>query len=356
MTDGSFRFWRWIALVTFALVGLSLAAHCQSPNVKPCLANAAAPTFLEASANFLSCDLAGNLRTSSGATGGGAAQLQVRNAADSAWVNVGFNVANLTLPVTLQTSSAVIGHVIVDTAPSTTVTGTVTANQGTANTAANAWPQKITDGTNTAAVKAASTAAAATDPALVVAVSPNNTVAVTQATAANLNATVVGTTLTKGTQGATGFSTQDLKDAGRTRISFTADAVTPAASETAVTFVKTVAGTATTAQTSYTVTSGKTFRLQSLHLYYAMTSTTLSEVRLAMREGASCGAASALVIRLGAGAPVTSATSVAHEAATQADFTIPDGFEFPATTVLCFSAIATSTSSALTFTAVGYEY
>jgi hypothetical protein len=52
---------------------------------------------------------------------------------------------------------------------------------------------KVNDGTNTAAVKAASTAAAATDPALVVAVSPNNSVAVTQATAANLNAAVVGT-------------------------------------------------------------------------------------------------------------------------------------------------------------------
>jgi hypothetical protein len=37
---------------------------------------------------------------------------------------------------------------------------------------------KVNDGTNTAAVKAASTAAAATDPALVVAVSPNNTVPV----------------------------------------------------------------------------------------------------------------------------------------------------------------------------------
>lgn len=53
------------------------------------------------------------------------------------------------------------------------VSGTVTANQGTANTAANAWPQKITDGTNTAAVKAASTAAVATDPSLVVTLSPN---------------------------------------------------------------------------------------------------------------------------------------------------------------------------------------
>jgi hypothetical protein len=36
--------------------------------------------------------------------------------------------------------------------------------------------QRITDGTNTVAVKAASTAAVATDPALVVAISPNNTI------------------------------------------------------------------------------------------------------------------------------------------------------------------------------------
>jgi hypothetical protein len=46
----------------------------------------------------------------------------------------------------------------------------------TADVAARAQFHKITDGTNTAAVKAASTAAVATDPALVVAISPNNTI------------------------------------------------------------------------------------------------------------------------------------------------------------------------------------
>ena len=87
------------------------------------------------------------------------------------------------LPVTVSdfpATQAVSGSVSVSNFPATQpVSGTVTANQGTANTAANAWPHKVTDGTNTAAVKAASTAAVATDPALVVAVSPNNSVAVT---------------------------------------------------------------------------------------------------------------------------------------------------------------------------------
>ena len=69
-----------------------------------------------------------------------------------------------------------------------TVVGTVTSNQGTANTLANAWSAKITDGTNgPVAVKPASTAAVATDSALVVAISPNNSI-----TASNPSVTTTG--------------------------------------------------------------------------------------------------------------------------------------------------------------------
>lgn len=53
--------------------------------------------------------------------------------------------------------------------------GTWTVQQGNTPTAvANAWSVKLTDGTNTTAVKAASTAAAAADPSAVVALSPNS--------------------------------------------------------------------------------------------------------------------------------------------------------------------------------------
>ena len=66
---------------------------------------------------------------------------------------------------------------------STTITGTVgTTQSGSWNfnqTIGVAGFGKITDGTNTAAVKAASTAAVATDPALVVAISPNGALPVT---------------------------------------------------------------------------------------------------------------------------------------------------------------------------------
>jgi hypothetical protein len=54
--------------------------------------------------------------------------------------------------------------------------GGSTVAQGTAAGLSGAWPVEITDGTNgPAAVKSASTPAAATDPSLVVQVSPNNT-------------------------------------------------------------------------------------------------------------------------------------------------------------------------------------
>jgi len=96
-----------------------------------------------------------------------------------------------TWTVGLSTGSNAIGS-ITNTSFASTQSGTWTVQPGnTANT--TPWLTKLSDGTNAVAIKAASTAAGATDPALVVAVSPNNSVTVSQATAANLNATVTGT-------------------------------------------------------------------------------------------------------------------------------------------------------------------
>jgi hypothetical protein len=89
-------------------------------------------------------------------------------------------------PVVLASDQTAIP--ITDNAGSLTVDGAVTANIGTTNGLAldatltgGTQRTKITDGTINAAVKAASTAAAAADPALVVAISPNNTVPVSAA-------------------------------------------------------------------------------------------------------------------------------------------------------------------------------
>lgn len=86
------------------------------------------------------------------------------------------------------TMTASIPVVIASNQSTLTISGTVTANIGTSGSLAldatltgGTATTRITDGTNTATVKAASTAAVATDKALVVALSPNNSVAVTVA-------------------------------------------------------------------------------------------------------------------------------------------------------------------------------
>lgn len=66
-----------------------------------------------------------------------------------------------------------------------------TNTRPTADVAARADFSKVTDGTNTAAVKAASTAPVAADPALVVTVSPNATVNVTSAASSEITFTVM---------------------------------------------------------------------------------------------------------------------------------------------------------------------
>lgn len=92
-------------------------------------------------------------------------------------------------------ASSLSSIVAKDGTPATIVGGILAIDKSGAGTGPffSAVALVDTQGVNTSTVKAASTAAVVGDTALVVAVSPNNTVAVTQATAASLNATVVGT-------------------------------------------------------------------------------------------------------------------------------------------------------------------
>ena len=69
--------------------------------------------------------------------------------------------------------------------------------------AATRWYTQISDGTNSPAIKAASTAAAATDPALVVAISPNNTIPVSLASVPSHAVTNAGTFAVQAAQSGT---------------------------------------------------------------------------------------------------------------------------------------------------------
>jgi hypothetical protein len=147
---------------------------------------------------------------------------------------------------------------------------------------------------------------------------------------------------------------REVKDISRTRITFTADRVTPASSDTLVTFVINVGGTATTGQTTRTVTSAKTFRVQSMHIGAANSTTTPVSVRVALREntGGTCTASSAAAVMMNTATPA----AIAAEGSDGTELSFPDGLEFPAADSICFSAIGSTSTGTLTVSIVGYEY
>lgn len=157
----------------------------------------AAPSYSNTQTAPLSLTLAGALRTDSSATTQPISGTITANIGTTGGLALDATLAKLTVAQGASLGSntqALIGGSVTTAAPGyttgqisplslttagalrvdTTGSSSGTVNQGTANTPANGWPIKITDGTNVAAVKAASTAAVAADPSLVVALSPNS--------------------------------------------------------------------------------------------------------------------------------------------------------------------------------------
>lgn len=151
--------------------------------------------------------------------------------------------------------------------------------------------------------------------------------------------------------------TRDPKDTNRTLISLTADAVTPAASDTLVTVTKLVGDTSTASVTTYQVSSGKTLRLQSLQIQFTSSTTTANKVRVRLRTlvSGACIATSPLVGTWEVALPT--GTLAANQGQNEVEIVWPDGLEFSgATRNVCFSAIAAAANGTLTVTLTGYEY
>jgi len=227
------------------------------------------------------------------------------------------------------------------------VSGTVAATQSgawtvqpgnTANT--TPWLATINQGGNSAAVKAASTAAVATDPAVVIAVSPNNTVATT------------APTLTKGTQGANGWSVQNLKDSGRTSFVAVASATTGVTTEALISLTPVRTVTAGSAGTSLTVTSGKTMRLQALSLSIRNTTTTQAGAIIRLRMNSTTVTATSQVFT----AVATTSLNALAGGTNSVNIDLPDGFEISGTTQFGISQLCSTTSCTLDISLIGFEY
>lgn len=230
-------------------------------------------------------------------------------------------------------------------------------------------------------IKAASTAAVAADLALVVSLSPNSpatltaettkvigtvnvasaqSIAVTQATASSLNATVTLQAITKGTQGATGVTTQDLKDAGRSARTLTLDSFAIAATgETIMTMsYSTDNGTLTTG-TSYQVTAAKRLRIQqiTLGLHTVTGNTAAASILIRVR---ALAAGTAIV-----SSPMQAMFSLPGAAtanlASSITIPFPDGWEFVAATGIAITAtcagfVTTTAAPKLDIAVTAYEY
>jgi hypothetical protein len=173
-------------------------------------------------------------------------------------------------------------------------------------------------------------------------------------TDAQLRATavpVVAPTLTKATQGSTGLSVQDLKDAGRAIKVYSAT-FTGATTEGLVTLIPITDGSAAAGATTFGVTSGKRLRLQSMSVSIknAGAAGQGSVCNLRMTASGNAAANSPLVATCGAGTYLAIANVVGGNSVM-----IPDGLELSGTMQFGVSQIGTATAG-VTVTVVGYEY
>jgi hypothetical protein len=163
--------------------------------------------------------------------------------------------------------------------------------------------------------------------------------------------TITPPTMTKGTQGSTGLSVQDLKDAGRVQKIFSAS-FTAATTEALIALTPIADGTAAATGTSFTVTSGKRLRLQSLSV--------------STRNAGAAGQGVVCNLRVAASGAVTASSPLAATCAAGTYLaianvtngncvTFPDGLELSGTMQLGISQIGTATAGN-TVTLIGYEY
>jgi hypothetical protein len=206
----------------------------------------------------------------------------------------------------------------------------------------------IGGGTNatTATVKAASTVAVATDTALVVSIHPSSS--------SNPPA------ITKGTQGAIGVTTQDLKDAGRNVTNYFMNLpVSTSATDTLMSLTGYKSGAAVGATTTpAVVTTGKTYRITSVTLNYvasAAAGTAKFTLRALSGGVVLIGSPPVQVWVIGGPAAVAGVSQTVH-------LELYDGLEFAAGFGIGVSMVGLNSTSAAAITGFaqiainGYEY
>lgn len=169
-------------------------------------------------------------------------------------------------------------------------------------------------------------------------------------------ATGLAAVTAKGSQGAFALSVQELKNSGRTPVTLFLDEITTTTgglttSEALVTCTL-WRNLASSSGTSFSVTSGKTFRITSIEVSCRSVGATASNSKVRLRANSGTLAiTSSVVVGLVAGATnVTNSTGITT-------ISIEDGYELPSGTNYGISHIDSATNTlGLSVVVTGFEY
>lgn len=167
------------------------------------------------------------------------------------------------------------------------------------------------------------------------------------------------TPVAKGTQGTTAEPTQDLKDSGRSKVILSSVKVTSITTEALLTLTQKKGDATVTTGTSYTVTAGKTLRIQSISMYAEMTTAaTAAWVSCRLREGAASGgavSATSDIVDIVESSTIA-VTDVIGMGVPPAIVNFPDGLEIAGGQTLGISELALNVDLSVTIVVIGFEY
>jgi hypothetical protein len=164
---------------------------------------------------------------------------------------------------------------------------------------------------------------------------------------------VTAPTITKATQGANGWTTQDLKDSGRVIKTYVASGVTGVTSEGLITLTPYADLAAGGTGTSFGVTSGKRLRLQTMICTWRNGTAAAGGVQVRFRTNASGAAIVSSPVQLALIASTTAATS---GQGWTSQICFPDGFELSGTMQFALTQIAVGAVAGFDVSIMGYEY
>lgn len=162
-------------------------------------------------------------------------------------------------------------------------------------------------------------------------------------------------TLTKGAQGATGITTQPLRDAGRVYTVFTATAITCVTVEALVTMIPYRDLVAGGGATTFAVTAGKRLRLTSITVTCRATSTVAVHglVRVRFLAGTVL-VTSPVHLSVGVGCSNITPAVIGHALSTTIPF--PDGLELSGTMQLGCTQLFSAATATVDVQISGFEY